>query len=196
MMSTRELSGEPGQAPLGVDLRRVLYLELAPAYTPRRDNIVRLRFVDEERRQQQAQAGEKTAGTPLLGSNVEFFELRKDWRELAKVLFVKGDTWQDEKEVRLLVDLRDARPCSRQDENGYALHVIDVPAEAIEEVYVGFNTPEAAVERIREVVGVGEGEWRLRRTESHAYRMQVTVTSISNRTPPNLAGSGGKVLTE
>ena len=171
----------------GVDLRRVLYLELPPAYTPARDNTVRLRFVDEERRQQQASGGETTAGTPLLGSDVEFFELRKDWRELAKVLFVKGDAWQDEKEVRLLVDLRDTRALDDTDENGFVKHVFDVLPEAIEEVYVGFNTPQSAVERIRAVVGVGEGRWRLRRTDAHSYRMQVTSTSDLKRTPPQNA---------
>ena len=166
---------------LGVDLRRVLYVELAPAYTPTRDNIVRVRFVDEERRQQEIQVGESETGTPLLGKDVEFFELRRDWRELAQVLFVKGDTWQNEKEVRLLVDLQATSRSGDKDENGYPVHVIDVPAEAIAEVYVGFNTPRSAIKKIREVVGFGEGRWALKYTDAHAYRMQVTSTSISSR---------------
>lgn len=168
---------------LGVDLRRMLYLELPPSYTPSRDNVVRLQFVDEERRRQRAEAGETTAGTPLLSSEVEFCELRADWRELARVLFVKGHTWQYEREVRLLVELAAARP-NGDTKDGYAVHVVDVPADAIEEVYVGTDTPDAVVRRIHEVVGVGEGQWRLKRTDAHAYRMQVTSTSISNRRSP------------
>ena len=158
---------------------------------PTRDNIVRVRFVDEERRQQKIQAGESETGTPLLGRDIDFFELRQDWRELAKVLFAKGDTWQDEKEVRLLVDLEGTRPSGEEDENGYPVRVIDVPAEAIEEVYVGTNTLEPAIKRIYEVVGVGEGQWRLMHTTAHAYRMQVTSTGISNRRPPKDATTDG-----
>ena len=166
----------------GIDLRRVLYLELAPVYYPAHDNIVRLQFVDEERREERTQTGSSNSGIPLLSSDVDFFELRRDWRELAKALFVKGETWEDEREVRLLVDLRGTRPLDEKDENGFVKHVVEVPAETIEEVYVGFNTPSAAVARIRQVVGVGEGKWKLIRTDSHAYRMQTTVTSVENRT--------------
>ena len=166
----------------GIDLRRVLYLELAPVYYPTRDKIVRLQFVDEERRKERTQTGSSNSGVPLLSSDVDFLELRRDWRELAKALFVKGETWADEREVRLLVDLGGTRPLDEKDENGFVKHVVEVPAEAIEEVYVGFNTPSAAVARIRQVVGVGEGKWKLIRTDSHAYRMQTTMTSVENRT--------------
>ena len=94
---------------LGVEMRRVLYSEMPPAYTPHRDNIVRLRFVDEERRRETAEAGDTTPGVPLLARDVELFELRDDWRELAHVLFVKGATRQYEREVQLLVDLKGQR---------------------------------------------------------------------------------------
>ena len=165
----------------GMDLRRVLYLELVPVYYPTRDNIVRLQFVDEERRKERTETGSSDSGTLLLSSDVDFFELRRDWRELAKALFVKGETWEGEKEVRLLVDLRGTRTLGEKDESGHSIHTLDVPTEAIEEVYVGFNTPSAAVARIRQVVGVGEGRWKLIRTDSHAYRMQTTMTSVENR---------------
>ena len=62
------------------------------------------------------------------------------------------------------------------------MHVFDVPTEIIEEIYVGFNTPSAAVERIRQVVGVGEGKWKLIYTDSHAYRMETPMTAGENRT--------------
>ena len=166
---------------LGEDLRRVLYLELAPSYKPTRDNMVRLEFVDEERRTQDEKDPDRKSGTPLLGPSVDFLELRKDWRELSKVLFVKGLTWQYEQEVRLLVDLTKTRPAVQHDNADYEIHLLNVPIEAIQEVYVGVNTPEDKVRCIREIVSVGSGEWKLKHTDSHAYRMQVTSTSISNR---------------
>ena len=167
---------------LGLDLRRVLYLELAPVYYPTRDNIVRLQFVDEERRKERTETGSSDSWTPLLSSDVDFFELRKDWSELAKALFVKGENWDGEKEVRLLVDLRGTRTLGEKDESGHTIHTFDVPTEAIEEVYVGFNTPSAAVARIRQVVGVGEGKWKLIHTDSHAYRMETPLTRVERRT--------------
>ena len=69
---------------LGIDIRRVLYFELAPMFYPTRDNRVRLQFVDEERRKEQMRTGNSGSGISLLSSDVDFFELRKDWRELAK----------------------------------------------------------------------------------------------------------------
>ena len=169
---------------LGIDLRRVLYLELAPTYTPTRDNVIRLQFVDEESRQQEAQASDKKPGIPLLGCSVDFLELRKDWKELAKVLFVKGEAWSYEKEVRMLVDLSNTRPLDRKDKNGWQVRVLNVPTEAIKEVYVGFNTPRDKVKKIKDIVGVGEGMWKLKYTDSHAYRMQVTTILDSKRTKP------------
>ncbi len=129
----------------------------------------------------EAGANGKKSGTPLLDSNVDFLELRRDWRELANVLFVKGETWKDEREVRLLVDLQYTRPVDTTDENGHGIRVIDVPTEAIEEVYVGFNTPRTEVARMEQVVGVGEGTWKLKYTDSHAYQMQVNSTYILHR---------------
>ena len=166
---------------LGEDLRRVLYLELAPSYQPTRDNMVRLEFVDEERRKQYEKDPDRKSGTPLLDSSVDFLELRKDWRELSKVLFVKGLTWQYEQEVRLLVDLTKTRPSAQHDDAGYEKYFLNVPTEAIQEVYVGFNTPKDKVRCMQEIVSVGSGKWKLNHTDSHAYRMQVTFTSISNR---------------
>ena len=153
----------------GLDLRRVLYLELAPVYYPTRDNIIRLQFVDEELRKERAQTGGSNSGIPLLTSEVEFFELRRDWRELAKAL------------LRFLVDLQSARAIGKK-KGGYEIYVLDVPTEAIAEVYVGFDTPSMAVDRISQVVGVGEGTWKLIRTDSHAYRMETPLTSVMNRT--------------
>ena len=70
---------------------------------------------------------------------------------------------------------------------GARSRVLDIPTEAVEEVYVGFSTPWAEVEKIQQIVGVGTGTWKLTHTDSHAYQMQATWTSISNRTPPQHA---------
>ena len=125
----------------GMDFRRILYLELAPVYMPTRDSIIRIRFVDEERRQHETNTGNKPSGTPLLGHDVEFVELKKDLDELVKLLFVKGQAWSYEQEIRLLVDLNRTTRLQSTDDAGFPIHVFEVPAEAIEEVYVGFDTP-------------------------------------------------------
>ncbi len=162
--------------PLGVGLRRVLCMELAPAYWPTRDNTVELNFVDEERRK----AEPDREGIPILGS-YDFLTLGKDWRTPCDLLFVKGDGWKSERKIRLLVDRETTRQTGEVD--GHEVHVVDVSADAIEEVYVGFNTPDWAIRRISEMVSNHDGgrQWMLKYTDSHAYRMEVTSTSINNR---------------
>lgn len=167
----------------GIDLRRVLYLELAPVYMPTRDNVIRIRFVDEERRRQDTEAGRERPGTPLIRHDVEFLELTNDPRNLARLLFVKGRAWEYEQEVRLLVDLERTSACPDA-ASRWPIHTFEVPMEAVEEVYVGFDTPPDQVRRISRLVDVGQGTWRLRHTHWHAYRLQVTSTSVRNRTPP------------
>ena len=163
---------------MGFELRKMLYLELAPAYDPARDNVIRLNFVDEERRKRDVEAGIQSKGTPIL-ENVDFLELQRDRKTLAQLLFVKGKSWEYEKEVRLLVDLTETRLLEEKDNNGWPVRVLDVNLGAIEEVYVGFNTPQEEIQRMIELVGGTERRgWKLRHTSSHAYRMQVTVTSI------------------
>ena len=168
----------------GIDFRRILYLELAPVYMPTRDSIIRIRFVDEEQRKHDTATGNKPSGLRLLGHDVEFAELKKDLNELAKLLFVKSQAWSYEQEIRLLVDLNRTTRLQSPDDSSFPIHVFEVPAEAIEEVYVGFDTPPEQIRRIEQVVGVGEGRWRLKYTHWHAYRLQVTSTSISNREQP------------
>ena len=168
----------------GIDLRRVLYLELAPVYMPTRDNVIRIRFVDEERRQQDTEAGRRRSGTPLISHDVELLELTNDAQQLAKLLFVKGLAWEYEQEVRLLVDLqRTSRPAPH-DDPPWPIHTLEIPMEAVEEVYVGFDTPTEQVKRISRIVDVGHGTWRLKHTHWHAYRLQVTSTSVYQRKPP------------
>lgn len=162
---------------LGIELRKVLYLELAPFYDPIRDNIIKVHFVNEEKRERDAQEGIQSPGIPIL-QTVNFVELQRNWRRLAKLLFVKGKSWEYEKEVRLLVDQQETRLLKKKDKNGLPIRVLDIPTEAIEEVYAGFNTPEEDVKKMIELVGRERNGWKLMRTSSHAYRMQVTLTEV------------------
>ena len=166
---------------LGIDVRRVLYLELAPVYYPTKDNIVRLEFINEARRQENTRDGKKGSGISMLGASADLLELRKEWRELAKALFVKGLTWRYEEEVRLLVDLTTTRAVDQPDAERWPIRLLDVPAEAVAEVYVGFNTPRDKIQQIEEAVDAGKGTWELKFTDSHAYRMQVTSTLRQRR---------------
>ena len=162
---------------LGIELRKVLYLELAPVYDPLKDNVIRLHFVDEERRKHKVQEEDSSPGIPILNADAALVELRKDWRTLSRLLFVKGKSWEYEKEVRLLIDQQTTRIAGEKE--GWPIRVLDIPQESIEEVYVGFNTPEYAIRRMYELVGRERRGWKLKHTSSHAYRMQVTSTSIN-----------------
>ena len=116
---------------LGVELRKVLYMELPPVYEPRKDNVIRLAFVDEDRRKREVQEGNPLPGIPTF--EVDFVQLETDWRTLARLLFVKGKPWEYEKEVRLLVDQQTTRIDKETDE--WPIRVLDLPPAAIEEVY-------------------------------------------------------------
>ena len=162
---------------LGFELRKMLYLELPPMYDPVRDNIIRVWFVDEEMRKRRMQEGIQSSGTPIL-ETVDFLELQRDWKTLAQLLFVKGKSWEYEKEVRLLVGQQDTRLLEKKDKNGLPIRVLDIPPEAIEEVYVGFNTPQEDYRKMIELVGERKQGWKMMHTSSHAYRMQVTATGV------------------
>ena len=83
-----------------------------------RGHIIRLQFLEEEFHQQQEQADDESSGRTLLGSGVDLLELRRDWRELASLLFVKGKAWENESEVRLLVSLNETGPLNKSDKDG------------------------------------------------------------------------------
>ena len=156
---------------LGVELRKVLYMELAPAYDPRKDNVIRLGFVDEELRKREVQEGNPLPGIPIL-AEIEFVSLEPDWRKLARLLFVKGKSWESEKEVRLLVDQQTTRIVEEKDD--WPIRVLDISPEAIEEVYVGTKTPSDAIKRMHDLIGKERRGWKLHYTSGHAFRMEVT----------------------
>ena len=161
---------------LGIELRKVLYLELAPFYDPFKDDLIRLHFVDEKRRHRKIEEGDTSPGIPLLGDSPALVRLRRDWETLSGLLFVKGKAWAYEQEVRLTVGLEGTRDVGKNDSAGWPVRVLDIPREAVREVYVGFNTPPDAIGEMRRLIGDG-GSCQLKYTSSHAYRMQVTSTS-------------------
>ena len=76
-------------------------------------------------------------------------EFCADWKSLSRLLFVKGASWEYEREIRLLVDLEQTRDTGRMDRNEppMPIKVIDLPPEAIREIYGGENTQEADLAR-------------------------------------------------
>ena len=162
---------------LGFELRPVVYSEIAPIYRPVSSDDIKLDFVDREYMENAARAGQKTEGFTLLAST-KLAEFGAGWRSLARLLFVKGTSWTYEKEVRLLVDLDQARDTGTKDNNGWPIKVIDIPTEAIKEIYGGSNTQNVDVQRAMQV-GRGENTKGLLtgRLSSHAFRIQKTTSS-------------------
>ena len=158
---------------LGFDLRKVLYLDFPPVYTPDLDKKVRLRFIDEERQLFERKKGTQIEGVPLMPF-VEFLEFRSDLKELAKLLFVKGKSWEYEREARLLVNQKATRPLDKKDKGNLPIRVLDIPIEAIEEVYVGPKTLSEDVKKIANPFIKSKREIDVKFTSSHDFRMKVT----------------------
>ena len=158
----------------GFDLRQVSYTEIAPVYEPTRGDVIQLQFADRERMDLEARAGRSRNGTPVLGT-VGLTQLGADWQDLSRLLFVKGPSWEYEKEVRLLVDLQEARDTGEMDDNGWPVKVIDVPPEAIKEIYGGVRTSDADLARAAELArGEDKRGLFVGHVSSHAFRIQKT----------------------
>ena len=101
--------------------------------------------------------------------------LGADWKALSRLLFVKGSSWEYEKQVRLLVDLQEARDTGNVDHNGWPVKVMDIPPEAIKEIYNGVHTPK---EDLAQAIEIARGENKRGLFEghvsSHAFRIQKT----------------------
>ena len=159
---------------LGFELRPVIYSELAPTYRPSEGETIWLDFVHREHMERELRAGRSSKGLWLL-TRAEMAEFGAGWRSLSRLLLVKGMSWAYEKEVRLLVDLEQARDTGEKDDDGWPVKVIDPPPEAIREIYRGANTRTEDVER---AVQVARGEDRkglfVGHVSSHAFRIQKT----------------------
>ena len=159
---------------LGFELRPVVYSELAPTYQPPASDAIRLDFVNRERMERELRAGQNREGFPILASTV-LAEFGASWKSLSRLLLVKGISWAYEREVRLLVDLQQARDTGRKDSNGWPIKVIDPPPEAIKEIYGGANTRDADVERAVQVArGENKSGLFVGHVSSHAFRIQKT----------------------
>ena len=159
---------------LGFELRPAVYSELAPTYKPSEGETIQLAFVDREHMERELRAGRNREGFSILAST-DLGEFGAGWKSLSRVLLVKGISWAYEKEVRLLVDLEQARDTGRKDSNGWPIKVIDPPPEAIRGIYRGANTRDADVER---AVQIARGENKkglfVGHVSSHAFRIQKT----------------------
>ena len=159
---------------LGFELRQVSYTEIAPVFEPTRGDVIQLQFADRERMEQETRAGRIGTGTPILGT-VGLTQLGADWQALSRLLFVKGPSWEYEKEVRLLVDLQEARDTGEKDDNRWPIKVIDVPPEAIKEIYGGVRTSDADLARAAELArGEDKRGLFVGHVSSHAFRIQKT----------------------
>ncbi len=159
---------------MGFELRPMIYSEIAPTYQPSKDDIIRLSFVDRERMEQRARLGETSEGWSIM-ADADLAEMNAGWKSLSRLLFVKGISWAYEKEVRLLVDLQQARDTGNSDSNGWPVKAIDPPPDAIREIYRGANTRDADVERAVEVArGENKSGLFIGHVSSHAFRIQKT----------------------
>ena len=166
--------GTEALSALGFELRPVVYSELAPVYQPQAGDTIRLSFVNREDMRRELRAGRSKEGFPILAST-DLAEFGAGWQSLSRVLLVKGMSWAYEKEVRLLVDLEQARDIGKEDANGWPIKVIDPPPEAIKEIYGGANTRTADVERAVQVArGENKNGLFVGHVSSHAFRIQKT----------------------
>lgn len=111
---------------------------------------------------------------PIL-ARTELTQLGKDWKSLSRLLLEKGISWSYEKEVRLLVDLDQARDLGKKDADGWAVMVIDPPSNAIREIYSRANTRKTDVEPATQAArGVNTEGLFAGSVYSHEFRVQKT----------------------
>ena len=157
---------------MGFELQPVIYSEIAPIYRPLSGDNIELDFVDREYMEGVERSGQKIDGLRVL-TRAKLAELGSDWKSLSSLLFVKGMSWAYEKEVRLLVDLKQARDTGKRDGNGWPIKVIDPPPAAIVEIHGGANTREADLQRAAQVArSGGRSGLYVGRLSSHAFRIQ------------------------
>ena len=138
---------------LGLELRPVLYSEFAPTYTPNKADTIRMVLANHETIERNRLAGIPQEGIPI-DVTADIAQIGEGWKALTPILFIKGRSWEYEKEIRLLVDLQNTQDAGEPG-NGWPIKVIDIPPHAIKEVYGGENAAKAD---IRQAVAVARGE--------------------------------------
>lgn len=158
---------------LGYDLRPVYYSVLAPTFEPPNDDIIRLLIGDREDLERRGRMGQAMDSVRILAS-AALTSLGAGWKALSRLLFVKGCSWEYEKEVRLLVDLQAARDLG-SDDDGHPIKVIDIPPHAIKEIRGSANTADADLARAAQVArGDDKRGLLVGHVSAHAFRMQRT----------------------
>ena len=161
---------------LGYELRPVMYSEIAPVYEPLKDDTIRLDFLpDREAMDRDLKAGRQRGGTPIQ-LTIDLATFGADWKSLSRLLLVKGMSWEYESEVRLLVDSNKARNAGYRDNNDWPIWLLDVPADAIKEIWRAPNTRDVVVERAVNVRGDEKG-LLIQSFSAHGFRMQKTIGS-------------------
>ena len=160
---------------LGYEMRPVLYSEMAPNYQPLKDDTIRLDLADREEMHRRLRAGEERAGTPIQ-TTVDLATFGANWKSLSRLLLVKGMSWEYESEVRLLVEADQTRDTGGLDDNDWPLRLIDLPANAIEEIWRAANTKDAVVDQAINVRGDRKG-LLIQQFSAHGFRMQKTIGS-------------------
>ncbi len=160
---------------LGYELRRVMYSEIAPAYEPLKDDAIRLDLPDREAMDRDLKAGRQREGTPIQ-TTIELAKFGADWKSLSRLLLVKGMSWEYESEIRLLVDSDKTRDAGNSDDNDWPIRLLDLPAEAIKEIWRGANTKDVVVEQAVNVRGDRKG-LLIQSFSAHGFRMQKTIGS-------------------
>ena len=157
----------------GFDLRPVQYSEMAPTYTPAKDDIIRMFLTDRERIERNRLSGIPQEGIPIAGK-ADIAQVGAGWKALAPILFIKGRSWEYEKEIRLLVDLQEAQD-TRETVNGSPVKVIDIPPHAIKEIYGGDHTTQSDINRAVEIARGGDKKGLLvGKVTSDGFRIQKT----------------------
>ena len=158
---------------LGLELRPVQYSEWAPTYTPDRDDIIRMFLTDRERIERNRLSGIPQEGIPISGK-AGIAQIGAGWKALSRMLFIKGLSWEYEREVRLLVGLQTARTTG-EIPNDWPVKVIDVPPYAIKEIYGGDHTAQSDINRAVEIArGEDKEGLFVGKVTSDGFRIQKT----------------------
>ena len=158
----------------GFDLRPVQYSEWAPTYTPAKDDIIRMFLTDRERIERNRLSGIPQEGIPIAGK-ADIAQVGAGWKALAPILFIKGRSWEYEKEIRLLVDLQEAQDTGKT-VNGSPVMVIDIPPHAIKEIYGGDHTTQSGINRAVEIARDGDKKGLfVGKVTSDGFRIQKTI---------------------
>ena len=118
-------------AEAGLEFSRILYVSNPPSVHPIDGDSDVYVAIDDPR--------DPNRRINLVKPDTRWCSFKRDWKELSKLLMVKGTYWAAEEEVRSVVPqsrLAENDP-SRQCSQGYPILTVGVPTEAVESITVG-----------------------------------------------------------